>query len=326
MALRLRARLAGGALGAVVALALPASAAAQSPPFAPWDGTNPFNCVLQDVGTGIDYPDPDADPLCVKFDKTNQNVTDFGIVEFAAQEPGRIAAAAPKCFYFQNDEWTGSISQGQSPEAWHWTGRYFFDKAKGIGGVSVVDFRLGGAPMDATPYVPPEYAGYWAPGGGGGVIVTEESSPDPSCAAKVDTDEERAAVYSNLPDYGNCVPPGGKIRARKVGRARIGAPRERVVAKVGPPEKAGRERDRWCVVGGGRMTAFYDRGEATFIRTTTPGHTFRGVGVGARRSELRDAGFFPFGGDVYVFPRKHSRAVIASVRERRVRWLGLAFS
>ena len=45
-----------------------------------WDGTNPFNCVEQDVGTGTEFPDPGADPFCVKFDKTNQNVTDFGIV------------------------------------------------------------------------------------------------------------------------------------------------------------------------------------------------------------------------------------------------------
>ena len=218
-----RSRLAGGAVAALLALALPASAAAQSPPIAPWDGTNPFNCVEQDVGTGTEFPDPGADPFCVKFDKTNQNVTDFGIVDFAAQEPARVAAAGTKCFYFQNDHWTGSIQQGQEPETWNWEGRYFFDRAKGIGGVSVTDFRVGGTPFDATPYVPPEYAGYFAPNGGGGVIVTEETDPDPSCTQKVDTEEERAAVYAGLPDFGNCVAPGGKIRARKVGRARLGA-------------------------------------------------------------------------------------------------------
>ena len=309
---------------ALAALALPAGAAAQSPPFAPWDGTNPFNCVEQDVGTGTDYPDPEADPFCVKFDKTNQNVTDFGIAEFAAQEPARVAAAAGKCFYFQNDEWTGSIQQGTAPETWHWQGRYFFDRAKGIGGVSVTDFRVGGTPMDATPFVPPEYAGYFAPNGGGGVIVTEETDPDPSCVAKVDTEEEREAVYAGLPDFGNCVAPGGKIRARKVGRARLGASPERIRAKVGPPVKSVDEHDRWCVVGGGRLDVYYDLGEAIAIRTTTPGHTFRGLGPGAKTGELKDAGFRRYKKHWLARPLGDDRLVFASVRGGSARWLMLS--
>ncbi len=308
---------------ALGALALPAGAAAQSPPFAPWDGTNPFNCVEQDVGTGTEYPDPEADPFCVKFDKTHQNVTDFGIAEFAAQEPARVAAAAGKCFYFQSDEWTGSIQQGTEPETWHWQGRYFFDKAKGVGGVSVTEFRVGGSPMDATPYVPPEYAGYFAPGGGGGVIVTEETDPDPSCAQKVDTEEEQAAVYSGMPDYGECVAPGGKIRARKVGRARLGASRKRVRAKVGPAKRSTKLRDRWCVIGGGTMSVFYKKGQVASIKTTTPGHTIRGVGAGARRGDLRRAGFE---GNKRVKlwilqPGKFDRQVLARVRNGKVRWM-----
>jgi hypothetical protein len=310
---------------ALAGLALPAGAAAQSPPFAPWDGTNPFNCVEQDVGTGTAYPDPEADPFCVRFDKTNQNVTDFGIAEFAAQEPTRIAAAAGKCFYFQNDEWTGSIQQGTEPETWHWQGRYFFDKAKGIGGVSVTDFRVGGSPMDATPYVPPEYAGYFAPGGGGGVIVTEESDPDPSCAQKVDTEEEQAAVYSGMPDYGDCVAPGGKIRARKVGRARLGASPEQVRGKVGAPKKSKDEHDRWCVIGGGRLDAYYDQGEAVAIKTTTPGHTFRGVGPGSSAKALRRAGFFRYRRHVLVRPLGSDRGVAARIRDGEARSLTLTF-
>ena len=42
-----------------------------------------------------------------------------------------MAAAVPKCFYFQTDHWTGSVVQGQPPELWHWDGSYFFDKAQG---------------------------------------------------------------------------------------------------------------------------------------------------------------------------------------------------
>jgi hypothetical protein len=317
----------GGAVAMLAMAAVPASAVAQSPPFAPWDGTNPFNCVEQDVGTGTAFPDPGADPFCVKFDKTNQNVTGFGIVEFAAQEPSRIGAAATKCFYFQNDHWTGSIQQGTDPETWNWQGRYFFDRAKGIGGVSVTDFRLGGSPMDATPYVPPEYASYFAANGGGGVIVTEESEPDPSCAAKVDTEEERAAVYAGLPDFGDCVAPGGKIRARKVGRARLGATRERVRAKVGPVKRSAADRDAWCVIGGGRMSVLYADGEAVRIRTTTPGHSIRRVGRGSSARAIRKAGFERVRRGTYALPgRKFGRVVIARVRGGAVKALVVASS
>jgi hypothetical protein len=321
-----------GALAAVslTLLAAPAAAAAQSSPFAPWDGTNPFNCTLQDVGTGTDYPDPEADPFCVKFDKTNQNVTDFGIVEFAAQEPSRIAAASPKCFYFQHDEWTGSVMQGQQPELWHWDGRYFFDKAKGIGGVSVRAFRIGGTPQDATPFVPPSYRPYFDETGGGGVISTLESGPDPSCVAKADSEEEQTAVYSNQPDFGDCVPPRGKVRARKVGAARLGASRETVRAKVGEPKRSARNVDRWCVIGGGRLRVSYADDRAASVRTTTPGHAARGAGPGdraaraRREADLRRRARWDRGRNhVYEAPRRHGRLLLFGIRDRRVRWLAL---
>src|SRR3954467_1809353 len=99
------------AVAAALAAATPASA--QSNPTGPWDGSNPFNCVNQDVGTGTDFPYPNADPFCVEFDKTSQNVTDFGIADFVSKEPARTEAASPKCFYYQHDHWTGSVVQGQ---------------------------------------------------------------------------------------------------------------------------------------------------------------------------------------------------------------------
>lgn len=325
--MRLRVSLATAALALLVA---PAAASAQSAPFAPWDGTNPFNCVLQDVGTGTDYPDPDADPFCVKFDKTNQNVTDFGIVDFAAQEPARVAAASPKCFYFQHDEWTGSIVQGQQPELWHWDGRYFFDKAKGIGGISVRAFRIGGTPQDATPFVPPEYRPYFDETGGGGVMSTLESGPDPRCVAKADTDAEREAIYADQPDFSDCVPPRGKVRARKVGAARLLAKQETVRRKVGPPKRTKRKSDRWCVVGGGKLRVRYESGRAAAIRTTTPGHAARGAGPGDRRAQAKrkadlrrrerlDRGRT----EIYEAPRRHGRRLLFGVRDNRVRWLKL---
>ena len=165
-------------------------------PIAPYDGSNPFRCKTQNVGTGVDFPDPDADPFCVEFDKTQQNVTDFGIVDFLLNEPARVAAAAPKCFYHQTDHWTGSIVQGSDPTLWHWDGRYFFDKARGMGGVRVENFTVAGLPADprVLPGFPPEYSPvlrarrrrcYWR----------TTVPADPNCAARVDTPKEAAKVY-----------------------------------------------------------------------------------------------------------------------------------
>ena len=129
-------------------LALVLAAAASATPIAPYDGSNPFRCKTQKVGTGVDFQDPDADPFCVEFDKRQQNVTELGIVDFLLNEPARVAAAVPKCFYHQTDHWTGSIEQGQDPTLWHWDGRYFFDKARGMGGVRIDNLVLAGLPAD----------------------------------------------------------------------------------------------------------------------------------------------------------------------------------
>jgi hypothetical protein len=178
-------------------LAAPAAAEQPTGPFAPWDGTNPFNCTIQDVGTGTDFPDPDADPFCVEFDKTQQNVTDLGIIDFLSKEPARTAAASPKCFYFQTDHWTGSIVQGEAPELWHWDGQYFFDKAIGAGGVNIQNFRMFGQPASFPPgSLPPEFEPYFDQGGGGAYVVTGIPA-DPNCAAKVDTQEERDQIYAH---------------------------------------------------------------------------------------------------------------------------------
>lgn len=170
-------------------------AAGQSQVTGPWDGRNPFKCDLQDVGTGTEYRHPRADPFCVEYDKTNQNVTDFGLVDFLSKEPARVAAALPKCFYFQRDHWTGSIVQDQDPQLWHWDGNYFFDKALGIGGVSVHHFSLGGVPMDASQFAPDPLKPFVYPGGGGGGMILLETKPDPDCGARVDTRKERRHTY-----------------------------------------------------------------------------------------------------------------------------------
>src|SRR4051795_6866952 len=103
---------------AALILALAPSAAAVAPP-SPWDGRNPFNCTLQNAGMGTAVPHPGADPFCIEFDKRHQNVSQLGVVEFLSHEPARVAAASPKCFYFQSDHWRGAIRECGAPTHTH---------------------------------------------------------------------------------------------------------------------------------------------------------------------------------------------------------------
>jgi hypothetical protein len=332
------------ALLALASLALlePAGAGAQASPqpFAPYDGSIPFRCELQDAGTGTEFPDPEADPFCVKYDKTSQNVTDFGLVDFLSKEPARVAAAAPKCFYFQRDEWTGYVVQGEQPELWHWNGNYFFDKARGVGGVNVQNFRVGGQPMSAKPFAPPAYQPYFDETGGGGFLTQLEGPPDPRCAAMVDTPEERARVYKDTSVVRGCIEPGGEVTRRKVGEARLGLSRKRLHDRLGDPHSTKRRVDRWCVIGGATLKVGYLRDAArrartkggrvvALVRTTARGHAVRRVGPGSprRRAERRLALEYRFqvgGTRVFEAHRAGGRRLFAGVRGARVRWLALA--
>jgi hypothetical protein len=179
---------------AVITASLCWATTASAAPIAPYNGENPFKCERQHTGFGVDYPHPEADPFCVSYNKTNQNIQHFGIVDFLLNEPARVAAALPKCFYHQADHWTGWTAWGQQ-ELWNWRGRYFFDKARGMGGVFIKDFRVLGQPADPRqlPGFPAELAPYFGPGGGG--VYTDTVAAEPTCAAKVDTPEEVEQVY-----------------------------------------------------------------------------------------------------------------------------------
>jgi hypothetical protein len=149
-----------------------------------WDGTNPFTCELQQAGDGATVSDPAADPYCVEYDKTRQNVTELGLVDFLSQEPARLAAAVPKCRYFQVDHWRSSVVQSDgSTTIYEWTGHYFFDKGRAEGGAWVTGFAVAGQSGDPSllPGLPPDLAAPMGPGTGG-VRTSDDVPAYPSCA------------------------------------------------------------------------------------------------------------------------------------------------
>ena len=143
-----RARPSRGVVVALAALIAAPAALAADPP-QPWDGANPFSCVLQQAGFNATGPNPEADPYCIEFDKRARTWRSSASSSSCRKEPARVAAASPKCFYFQSDHWRGSLVQDDAgTKTYEWDGHYFFDKANGEGGVWVTNFNIAGQTSD----------------------------------------------------------------------------------------------------------------------------------------------------------------------------------
>ena len=307
---------------AAAALALPAAAPADEG-VSGFDGTNPFDCTLQQLGTGADFPQPDADPFCVEYDKRHQNVTELGVVEFLSLEPARTAAASPKCFYFQRDHWVGSVVQDDGrTETYAWDGSYFFDKARATGGVYVENVSFNGQSGDPTavPGFPAEYRPFFG-AGRGGAQRTGDVPADPSCVAKA---AERSPYRRDAPGRGgyegaeSCRVPGGRVD-RGIGGVRLGMTRARAREALGPPTAESAKLATWCMVGGGRLTAAFgrrgDAGRAVLVVTDSPPFDAAGVRTGTpkRKAHRRLHG-----------ERAVARGVLGVARRRDVLVVGLA--
>jgi hypothetical protein len=260
----------------------------------PWDGVNPFDCTIQDAGQATTVPDPGADPYCVRFDKTNQNVTQLGLVDFLSKEPARVAAAEPKCFYYQEDHWRGSLMQSdQQTVVYEFYGHYFFNKATGDGGIWVTGFTVAGQTFDprTLPGFPPQWDRYFGPGTGG-VISHNDVPVDPSCVAAANNRPGASSAPSQptTPPQTEpgCANAAGHVNRKGLGPVRLGMSKSRVLATLGLPQSITRGLLRYCLTGGGSLLVG-ERGHdarTVFLSTTSRGFTLRGargrtVAVGA---------------------------------------------
>ena len=213
------------ALVAALALLAPSAAAAAQPPSAgrsrPWDGSNPFNCEIQDVGTGTDFPDPGADPFCVEFDKTQQNVTDLGIVDFLAKEPARRRRGRRQVLLLParpldrlDRARARRPSSGTGTAATSLTRRRASSAATSRTSASSASPA---APGDYFP-IPPDYTEYFDQGGVGAYLVLN-IPVDPRCAEKIDTPEERAPIYGPGESSPLANPGGGAVAGAGAGGA-----------------------------------------------------------------------------------------------------------
>ena len=125
-----------------------------------------------------------------------------------------MAAAVPKCFYYQRDHWRGSVVQDNAAtETYQWDGGYFFDKAQGKAACTSRTSTSAARPADWRPTLGPTSSPS-APGGGGGVLLSGEVEADPRCAERVDSPIERRFVYYHRA-------PGGKVFRKRVTPIRL---------------------------------------------------------------------------------------------------------
>jgi hypothetical protein len=311
----------------LAALLVAAPAAAAQGPAEPYDGRNPFRCTLQQLGTGTEFPQPDADPFCVEYDKTHQNVTQLGVVEFMSQEPARVAAASPKCFYFQYDHWTGSVVQGQGPETYHWDGSYWFDKARGAGGVYVENFRIGGQSGDPSqlPGFPAEWKPYFSEGRGG-VQAVGSVEADPRCATRPNPTGPGGGSGTT---GGRCRVPGGRIGTGVAG-VRLHTRRPRARRDLGLPTRERRFYASWCFQGGGRLVAAFGRRamRVQLLMVNSSPFDTRGFRTGsrastARRGMRRERRIGRVRGARVWCSRERRRRLCAGLARKRVRWIAI---
>ena len=302
-----------GAIATVVAAAVLAVAAVLAPSagaqtgLSGWDGKNPFKCTLQQLGGGTDFPEPDADPFCVEYDKRHQNIDKLGLVDFLSKEPARVSAAGPKCFYFQRDHWVGTVIEGnQQTQTYAWDGSYYYDKAKGTGGVYVENFTLNGQTGDPTllPGFPSDYKPYFGEGRGG-VRKTGEVPVDPACVEKAKKHNPYATGGpggSGGSSPNGCRVPGGQVD-RGIGGIRLGQTRKSVRKTLGPPTKESLRWVNYCMTGGGRLVAAFSKrggdGRVILVLTNAPPFDLRGIrtGDGTKKAHRRLNGEYRMSGE-----------------------------
>jgi hypothetical protein len=304
---------------AAVALALWTGQVSAAGPVTGYDGSIPFDCELQQLGTGTDFPHPDADPFCVEYDKRHQNVTELGVVQFLAQEPARFAAAGPKCWYFQRDHWVGSVVQDDgTTQTYKWDGSYFFDKARGVGGVYIENFSINGQTGDprTLPGFPEDWKPYFGPGRGG-VRTSDTVRADPRCVAQ--------AKAAPPPGPYRCSEQRGKV-GMGIGPLLLGARRSDVEASLGPPARSTNGVARWCTTDGGKLSAGFRGGRLTFALTTSPGFSALGFAPGdaSMKARKRFRKLDQRGGVALYVASSKKRMLLFGVDRKRVRFVALA--
>jgi len=118
-----------------------------------------------------------------------------------------------------------------------------------------------------------------------------------------------------------------RVTRRGIGPVRVGSSRKQLLRSAGPPRNRSRLRWRWCVAGGGHVSAAFERGgrSARLVGTTASRHRARGVGRGSRAQRARQR--FPNARRLrrgVLESRARGGRVVFGIRRGRVRYVATA--
>jgi hypothetical protein len=151
---------------------------------------------------------------------------------------------------------------------------------------------------------------------------SEAIEADPSCIAKAEADspyrEDRPGGAAGSQGADRCRVAGGRVE-RGAGGVRLGVRRASVRQKLGAPTTESPRYMSWCMTGGGRVVAAFDRsgesGRAVLVLTDAPPFDAAGIRTGSKSSKARQR----LRGE-----REIARRVLAVGRRRDVLIAGLA--
>ncbi|HWC28155.1 MAG TPA: sialidase family protein, partial [Solirubrobacteraceae bacterium] len=211
------------------------------------------------------------------------------------------------------------------------------------GGRTFTDRRVSQRMWDPAVNAPTSVSGKFIGDYQGLVADDEVAIPfwnDTQLAALAPTDKEHspyqevfAARVPNgtppaAPVRSRCLPPRLEVSRDAIGRLRLGATRERVGARFGPPGRTVRGVLRYCVTGGGKVSvAFSRRGRVQLAATTAKGHRRGRIGRGATERALErrfGRSLRSAGSGLRRIARGPSRRLVFGVRRGRVTFVAVA--
>ena len=143
---------------------------------------------------------------------------------------------------------------------------------------------------------------------------------------------KRKRVYRTPAARQRCRLAGGRI-GRGIGGIRLRARREGVRAALGAPTSESRFAVRYCLEGGGTLTAGFlgvtPRRRAVIVKTDHPAFSYRGISAeeserSARRSMRRERVRKRRDGTRLLISRGRTRTLVVAARRGRVTWIAVA--
>ena len=251
---------------------------------APYDGSIPFNCELQDVGTGTDFPDPGRRPVLrrVRQDEPERHRLRARRLRRPGAGAGRGRGDQVLLLPARPLDRLGRPGPGARALA---LGRRLLlrPRPRASAGSACATSALGGSRRTRPRTCPPAYR----------PTSTRTAAAASRCCSR--RTRTRPAPRRSTPRR-SATRLRRPRRVRRLHRARRRAPGQArrpgaarddaasgVRARLGPPSDARRRIDRWCLVGKGELRVAYGReARAALILTSGRGHSIHGVARGDR--------------------------------------------